>query len=182
MDFQKIADAIEKSEPEIKKLLFSEEIGQFLQNLTQKYNLTEEETLQIIDEVGYIILKLKERQSLKISLVRIGIAKSLIPPIIMEVSKKIFSELDNIKTIDIQNQNVISTSKEVGIVRPMVKDKSMTPEIAPEIHPMIEKGEKAHSVPHQEPPPTRQDLASSNVTLPDYRYPGGKDPYREPTQ
>ena len=68
MDFQKVADAIEKSGPEIKDLLFSEKTGQFLNDLVQQNNLDEEKTLKMIDEVGYIILGLKERSSFENSL------------------------------------------------------------------------------------------------------------------
>lgn len=57
------------------------------------------------------------------------------------------------------------------------------PEIPPTNLPMVEAGEVAHEVPHVQP--ARQDLAGStsnqpNVSIPDYRYEGGKDPYREP--
>ena len=72
--------------------------------------------------------------------------------------------------------------------------------IAPEIHPMVEpafaqgsvmvkKGEVAHSVSHIEQPtppkppvPVPTKTEPEKVSLPDYRYPGGKDPYREPLQ
>ena len=63
------------------------------------------------------------------------------------------------------------------------------PEIAPNNLPAVEKGETAHEVPHVEPNPSTP-LGASNqpatnreqpkVSLPDYRYDGGKDPYREP--
>ena len=69
------------------------------------------------------------------------------------------------------------------------------PEIPPANLPMIEppsaqgfggakKGEVAHEVPHTElttdnrQPTTNQERPK--VSLPDYRYEGGKDPYREP--
>ena len=63
------------------------------------------------------------------------------------------------------------------------------PEIPPANLPMVEEGEVAHTIPHVQP--ARQDLAGSDlagsqiksepkVSLPDYRYEGGKDPYREP--
>ena len=71
-----------------------------------------------------------------------------------------------------------------------------TPEIHPENLPMVEKGEVVHEVPHVEHsavPPTTPPVSTIPTTppppkakpepqapLPDYRYPGGKDPYREP--
>ncbi|MEX2013723.1 MAG: hypothetical protein WD897_02305, partial [Parcubacteria group bacterium] len=67
------------------------------------------------------------------------------------------------------------------------------PEIPLEMHPMIEKGEMAHDIPHVEqttdnrqPPVEKREPNSPEppkkeaVKLPDYRYPDGKDPYREP--
>ena len=52
------------------------------------------------------------------------------------------------------------------------------PEIPPTNLPMIEPGEVAHEVPQIEP----KTLSGKpmGVPLPDYRYEGGKDPYREP--
>ena len=97
MDFEKIATAIEKSSPEIKNLLFSEEIGNFLQDLAQKNNLNEETSLKLIDEIGYLILGLKERSTIKSSLANIGVPKESILSIIQEISRKIFSELDKIE-------------------------------------------------------------------------------------
>lgn len=56
------------------------------------------------------------------------------------------------------------------------------PAIPPIILPMVEKGEVAHTVPHIEQPNPSTPLGASNqtkVSLPDYRYESGKDPYRE---
>ena len=75
-----------------------------------------------------------------------------------------------------------------------ILEKSEEHENAKESHanlPMIEEGEVAHDVAHVEPTiqPARQDLTGSESpkpkeetkpSLPDYRYEGGKDPYREP--
>ena len=54
---------------------------------------------------------------------------------------------------------------------------------------MVKKGEVAHSVSHIEQPtppkppvPVPTKTEPEKVSLPDYRYPGGKDPYREPLQ
>jgi hypothetical protein len=41
--------------------------------------------------------------------------------------------------------------------------------------PMVEKGETAHDVPHTEPAKN-----PGQVSIPDYRYSAGKDPYKEP--
>lgn len=55
--------------------------------------------------------------------------------------------------------------------------------------PMVEEGERAHDVPHVEtaarpeaPPPATPVRPEPKVQtpLPDYRYPEGSDPYREP--
>lgn len=56
------------------------------------------------------------------------------------------------------------------------KISSNFPEIAPEIHPVIEKGEVVHDV-----KPSTFGEKKEKANLPDYRYPGGVDPYREPT-
>ncbi|MDO8589881.1 MAG: hypothetical protein Q7R69_01240 [bacterium] len=52
------------------------------------------------------------------------------------------------------------------------------PEIPPANLPMIEKGEVVHDA---APTVTKEiKIEKSKVSLPDYRYPNGKDPYREP--
>ena len=90
---------------------------------------------------------------------------------------------------------------------------SNLPEIAPEIHPMIEEGEKVHDaapepvVEHKKEPifittqeekekelghPSKkwvpnyedepEERPKDSVSVPDYRYPDGTDPYREPVK
>lgn len=54
---------------------------------------------------------------------------------------------------------------------------AIVPEIAPNNLPMVEEGEVAHTVPHVEQPETKSEPVK--VSLPDYRYTEGKDPYRE---
>lgn len=56
------------------------------------------------------------------------------------------------------------------------------PEIAPGIHPMIELREKVHEVPHEQITNNNQAPIKQTVPVPDYRYPKGKDPYREPLE
>lgn len=65
-------------------------------------------------------------------------------------------------------------SLKTGINDPI--EPSRIPEIAPEIHPVIEKGEVVHDV-----KPSTFGEKKEKANLPDYRYPGGVDPYREPT-
>lgn len=64
--------------------------------------------------------------------------------------------------------------------RPTTETKIL--EIAPEIHPVIEPREVVHEVPHVESKQTSnlQTSKPQTVSVPDYRYPKGKDPYREP--
>ncbi len=97
MDFEKVNQAVEKSGAKTKDLLFSPEIGKVLQNIAETNSLDEETSLKMVDEVGYIILGLKERSALKSSLHSIGIPEEAIAPIIQEISRKIFSELDKIQ-------------------------------------------------------------------------------------
>lgn len=82
--------------------------------------------------------------------------------------------------------------------REQTGQKASIPEIAPEIHPMIEKGEVAHTVPHVEqsapimPSPTPQpEIASPKPEVAPEKpkpapsiphYSPGQDPYREPLQ
>lgn len=90
--------------------------------------------------------------------------------------------------------------QELGRREEVVKKKasvSATPEVAPHNLPMVEKGEAVHDVPHVEVKETPKSVFEPvktvplneikpekppQVGIPDYRYPGGKDPYREPMQ
>jgi len=208
MDFQKVAEAIENSRPEIKNLLFSEEIGQLLQNITQQNDLDEETSLKMIDEVGYIILGLKERSSIKSSLANIGIEKNSIPSIIQEISRAIFSELDKIESAkSTETPKQTPAEEKTGTEEPIVitaetkedalkelsrrsmknqNPPALVPELAPSNLPMVEKGEAAHDAPQIEPKALSQEQpkpeikSEPKVSLPDYRYEGGSDPYREP--
>lgn len=58
------------------------------------------------------------------------------------------------------------------------------PEIPPINLPMLEKGEAAHDITPMAPAVRSKEYEvvkeKSKIPLPDYRYEGGKDPYREP--
>ena len=84
-----------------------------------------------------------------------------------------------------------------------IKKDEAAPETAPKSEnlPMVEAGEAAHDVPHVETSPIAEKVAQAKapepqtpitpaprapekpkLSTPDYRYPGGKDPYREPIE
>ena len=65
-------------------------------------------------------------------------------------------------------------------------EKPSVPNVIHNNLPMVEEGEKTHDVPHVESTinnkePTKEpEKPKLAIPTPDYRYPGGKDPYREP--
>lgn len=105
------------------------------------------------------------------------------------------------RRLNAQNDFITPTTPEI---RPPIPETQLAnlPMVEPALAQgsvMVKKGEVAHEVPHIEPttnpsttfegdPPARQDLVDlagstsnqSKVSLPDYRYEEGKDPYREP--
>jgi hypothetical protein len=111
-----------------------------------------------------------------------GIDENLATTIAEEVNEKIFKTISQ-KTEELEGQNTIPTQPSV-------------PEIAPEIHPIIEEGEVAHDVrnqptTHNEQPTTEVSQEKSQTPVPakvienapkpeNAKYPGGVDPYREP--
>ena len=176
MDFEKVEKAIEASSQEIKDILFSEEVGKSLQNIADENNLNEETSLKLIDEVGYLILGLKERSLIKSLLAQIEVPKESIPIMIQQISREIFSKLDKIKIkkptpqnktnepIIITKENKVEAMKELDrrvAETPKEEAEPKLPEIKPDTHPMIEPrpsleatagkaGEKVHDVPHTE--------------------------------
>lgn len=200
MDFEKIEKAIEKVPKEVSDLLFSEEIGSFLWNLAEKNKLDEETTLKMIDEVGYLILGLKERSSFKSSLYNLKIQQSAVLSLIQEVNRKIFTELDKIKpAITTESKEpeekpqptepqpvVITQETKEGVLKEL-----NNPVKSPESDhgaglPAVEKGEVAHEV---KPTTDNQQLTTVEikaekpkqiVQTPNYGYEKGGDPYREP--
>jgi len=97
IDFQKVADAIEKSTPEIKDLMFSAELGDTLFKIAEKNNLDEDKYLQMVDEVGYVILELKESAVFENNLIQIGVDKNISQTIGKEIKDSIFSKIGGVK-------------------------------------------------------------------------------------
>lgn len=97
IDFQKVADAIEKSSQEIKNLMFSTELGEKILEIAEKNNLIEEEYLRLADEIGYVILNLKPRNLFFDSLKESGINENAAKIISNAVESEIFVRLNDAK-------------------------------------------------------------------------------------
>lgn len=98
IDFQKVADAIEKASPEIKGLMFSMDISDTLEEIAESNKIEEEIYPNMVDEVGYVILGLKQRSSFATSLEELGLEKTKASFISKEIESKIFSQLDVVTT------------------------------------------------------------------------------------
>src|SRR3990167_2920314 len=96
IDFQRVADAIEKASPDIKNLMFSEDTAKKVEEIAGNNNLDEETTLRLVDEVGYVILNLSQKNSFADNLVKIGIEKVKAEKIFREVDRSVFVELNKI--------------------------------------------------------------------------------------
>lgn len=102
IDFQKVESAIEKIPEAIRRLMFSVELGDDLFEIITTSGVdTEEEYLQIVDEVGYVILGLKKSSSFVDSLVQTGISNDLATTIFNEIDKEVFSKLKGIENGEI---------------------------------------------------------------------------------
>lgn len=94
IDFNKIEYAIKQSSEEAKNLLFSEEVGADVFNIAHKNNLDEEQYVNMVDEIGYVILGLKPQSLFPESLLDIIPNKTISLLISNEIKKKIFSKLE----------------------------------------------------------------------------------------
>lgn len=98
MEFKIISDAINNSSPQIKRLIFSSELGQRVNDVAFENNLNEDKAINLADEVGYVILGLKPRFSFAESLKEAGLDQNVAKKIATEIESKIFIELDKINT------------------------------------------------------------------------------------
>lgn len=189
IDFEKVAEAIEKSSPEIKKLMFSVELGEKIQDMTEENNLDEETASKLADEIGYVILNLKTKSSFFDSLTHIGIDKNIATSISKEIDLRIFSELDKIKkTEERESSNSVGESFEQIILNQV---KAMQPARTSgdgPAQPARESGQQsASSSQVPENLPTEQEKPSDFAeATPDkkaiHNYIGESDPYREPIE
>ncbi|MBI2086788.1 MAG: hypothetical protein HYT69_01290 [Candidatus Zambryskibacteria bacterium] len=181
--------AYKKLPEEAQNFIMSNETTEFISANLEKYGLPEEQINLADSEILYAMYGL---QTLDTAIQKIA-----------EISGEKNEELSSLKA-DLQ-ENIFSKYKELGVVtteRPIVitqetkedalkelsqraeQQKSTVPEVLPANLPMVESGEIVHDVPHVEskaevelPKPEKPKLS---MPVPDYRYPEGKDPYREP--
>src|SRR5882724_9576207 len=100
IDFQKVADTIEKSSDDIKNLMFSPELADKLYDIAETSKLSENEAFNLVDEVGYVILGLKQRFTFSESLEKIGFDSDQAKSISEKIERGIFFELDKIKNVE----------------------------------------------------------------------------------
>lgn len=93
IDFEKVIQAIEKAVPEIKSLMFSTQLADELGKIAESNKILEEQYPLIVDEVGYVILGLKQKNTLAESLIEAGIDKNNADNVSKEIDSKIFSKI-----------------------------------------------------------------------------------------
>ena len=175
-------EAYKRLPPETQDLIMSNETTELITNIIKEIGSTKEQSDLADSEILYTLYCL---QSLDDAINNIT-----------KLSNKNTNDLAKLKST--VQDNILSKYK-IDINEFIEINKSNTvsaPIISPANLPMVEPGEIAHTVPHVEeriittpipsvstipatPPPTKI-RPEPQASLPDYRYPGGKDPYREP--
>lgn len=181
--------AYKKLPPEIQDLIMSNETTDLIATTLKEAGLSEEQANLADSEILYTLFCL---QSLDDAINNIAKVSNRNANDLSKIRSVIQDNILNKYKIDIRD--FIETNKTT---------KTVAPETTPANLPMVEPGEVVHSVPHVEPNPSTtlpqqssgQVGASNppvpttpaqikpeqpNVSIPDYRYDGGKDPYREP--
>ena len=168
--------AYKKLPPEIQDLVMSNETTEFITNALKEVGLSEEHQNLADSEILYTFFCL---QSLDDTINNIS-----------KISGKNTNDLSKLKSTiqdNILDKYKIDTKEFIETNKSNPIAPTSVPEIPPANLPMVEEGEVAHTVPHVEQPVTTTNSPQikpeqTKVPLPDYRYPNGKDPYREPLQ
>lgn len=160
-----------------------------VQEIGKKNALDAEQLASLELETMFIIYTFESPDEYVSNLMReVGLSKDEVLAIIEFVAGKIF---DPILKESENNRNIIErTITPNTLPPPSAQGYGGAMEIALENFPMVEEGEVAHSVQasdHQQPQASKPESPNKNiksewkkVSLPDYRYAKGKDPYREP--
>lgn len=178
--------------------------------IAKENNLDSEKTDSFAMETAILVFGMESPEKYPLNLAQqVGLDDGLVIKISKEVENEILAPISKAleKTEQSSGLKLTTEAKKDKGENVLEKEESgkaleatTVPEIAPEIHPMIEEGETVHDVPHKEPTsqtpapaqPTPAEKESQKIPenlpvkptpitpLPDYRYPDGQDPYREP--
>ncbi len=186
INFEKVAEMLEKSSQDIKNLMFSVELGQTVNDIAFENNLDEETALKLADEVGYVILDLKPRVLFEDSLLKIGISGNVASFMAKEIETKVFSELDKVKNKPQENTEAgkaqpqqPQSQKGVGeSFEQIILNQARAMQPAKPADGRVTKYEVRSTI--KEEKPVNLPTEDKTIKTPDYS--GGQDPYREPTE
>lgn len=174
-----LEEQIKNAPPEIKKLLVEGKWSITLEEIARKHNLVNEQLGSFENEVLFVLLGMEPITNLVQSLRdNIGLTGIKAMEIYQEVYTSILREVESL----------LPTKVEEGEM-PVPEIKPDAPELPPDHLPMVEPGETVHDAkPMTEAekssiPKTQQQTWARKPWSPSeqtYKYPGGKDPYREP--
>ena len=155
----------------------SGEVSEIIATILQENNLVGDQANLSDGEIFYALVGLQSLDSAINNIAAIGNRNSN----------------DLLKLKSAIEERVINNSENVGGSAPPTPeqniDKSTTGAATVKVAslPMVEEGEKVHDAPHVEVAPSQSQPTTSTqpepkvkTPLPDYRYPDGADPYREP--
>lgn len=148
-----IAEQLKTLPPNLRQAIDAVPWKALVQEIGKTNSFNAEQIASLEQETMFVTYGFENPNDYPSNMVReVGISEDIAYTIAESVTNKIF-------------EPILKKSEEL--------EKASMPKATPDIHPMVEPGETVHSVPHVEPP---------KAPLPDYRYEGSKDPYREPTK
>ncbi|MBX4181523.1 hypothetical protein KW807_01500, partial [Candidatus Parcubacteria bacterium] len=174
-DNKLIQDQFSKLPPELQKAIQTVPWKSSIKEIALLNDLNFEQVSLVERETMFVIYGFENPADYIGNLVReVHVEEEVATTIAGAVNEKIFN-LISLKAEEFSNPQVAASST------PM-------PEVAPANLPMVEPGEIAHTVQHvegqstinnkQSMPPEPKKEAIPLAKIPDYRYKGGKDPYR----
>jgi len=189
-----IKEQLEIAPLEIKKILVEGKWSATIKELAQKYSLAKDQLVSLENEVLFVLLGMELGRNLSENLkANTGLDDQKTIEISKEIYEKILKSVEQFLPTDVERE-IIETKKE--------GPSPAVPEVPPANLPVLEPdfaketiavkvGETAHNIPHVEIPNPKPQITDSNQNpiskpqtpvspLPNTKYPGGKDPYREP--
>ncbi|MDP3763909.1 MAG: hypothetical protein Q8Q92_04730 [bacterium] len=161
-----IEEQVKTLPPNLREAINTVSWKNLVQEIGKQNNLSPEKIESLEQETMFIIYGFENPVDYPTNIIReLNISEKMAYAIVESVTNKIFDPILN-----------KSNEYEKGVT-PV-----FTPETPPTNLPMVEKGEVAHTVDSKQYTVDREKQATEKVkvSLPDYRYEGGKDPYREP--